>query len=66
MGELMFWDTRSESVSQFCKLDFMETSFITRLNDYSVVFGDQKELCYCDLRMFRKEILCNKPMKTSL
>jgi hypothetical protein len=57
MEELIFWDLRSERSVQRCGLEQSETSFVTRLNDNSLVLGDGTEIVQVDLRMPTRQLL---------
>ena len=52
-------------IAQQCKLENEETSFITRLDQFNIIFGDQKELCTCDLRKPVRRLFGNTKMRVS-
>lgn len=65
MEELIFWDLRSERSVQRCELEESETSFVTRLNENSIVLGDGNEIVQVDLRMPKRELLSETMMLES-
>jgi WD40 repeat protein len=65
MNRLVFWDTRHNRIIQKCELENEETSFVTRLDANSLIFGDRRDLCTCDLRKTQKRLFGNKKMRTS-